>query len=381
MLDGVLDSLLIGAGLFYKALWPILLGVLLTALIETLVDRDRMARLLGGHGWRAIGTAAAAGAASSACTYGALSITQSLFKKGASAEASFAFSFASTNLVFELGIVIYALLGWQFLLAELLGGFVLIAIMYLLVRLTLPRQLFEQARERLQAQSPEDSGPERFTRALMAREGWKYQLSTRAGWARIGRNYFHTLGRIWKSVVFGFLIAGFIIEWVPVSVWHALFTPADSFGGVVENALIGVLAGVVSFIGSIGNVPFAAALWAGGASFAGVIGCIYADLITVPVLNLWKKFFGTRAMTYVFVVFFATMTASAVLMESVFAALGWIPQPISRAGFAEFLRWRFDPAFVMTLLMLTASAALYWLTKQPAATHGVAGEPADHRHA
>jgi len=147
MSEAILDSQLIGAGLLYKALWPILFGVLLTALIETLVDRDRMAQLLGGRGWRAA-TATADSAVSSACTYGALSITQSLFKKGASAEASFAFSFASTNLVFELGIVIYALLGWQFLSAELLGGFVLIAIMYLLVRLTLPRRLFKQAHNR-----------------------------------------------------------------------------------------------------------------------------------------------------------------------------------------------------------------------------------------
>ncbi len=379
MLDAVLNSLLIGTGLLYKALWPILFGVLLTALIETLVDRDRMARLLGGRGWRAIGTATAAGAASSACTYGALSITQSLFKKGASAEASFAFSFASTNLVFELGIVIYALLGWQFLLAELLGGFVLIAIMYLLVRLTLPRRLFEQARERLQAQSPQDSGPERFTRTLIAREGWKYQLSTRAGWARIGRNYFHTLGVIWKSVLFGFLIAGFIIEWVPARVWHALFLPAGSFAGVAENAALGVLAGVVSFIGSIGNVPFAAALWAGGASFAGVIGCIYADLITVPVLNLWKNFFGWRATAYVFAVFFTTMAASAVLMEYLFAALDWVPPPINRAGFTDFLRWHFDTAFVLTLLMLAASAALYGLIRIQAQTQTPRPQPADHR--
>lgn len=364
MLEETAYSLLIGAGLLYKALWAILFGVLLTALIETLVDRDRMAEILGGRDLATVGKAGLAGAASSACTFGALSITQSLFKKGASAESSFAFAFASTNLVVELGIVIYALLGWQFLVAELLGGVLLIAIMFLLVRLTLPHRLFEDARSRLQAEMPGEPGPERFTQQVRAEAGWKAQLTTVDGWRRIARNYFHTLGVIRNSALFGFLIAGLIVGLVPEAFWRALFLPADSFAGVAENAVLGVVAGVISFIGSIGNVPFAAALWAGGVSFAGVIACVYADLITVPILNLWRKFFGWRGMAYVFAVFFVTMVASAIAMEYLFAAAGWIPAHLSRAEYAAFVRIKPDFTMLMTLVMLVVTAVLWGLSRR-----------------
>jgi uncharacterized membrane protein YraQ (UPF0718 family) len=213
LLQDVIDSLLIGLGFFYKALWPILLGVFITALIDTLVNKDRMADILGGRDLVTTGKASVAGAISSACTFGAVTITGTLFKKGASSESSFAFSFASTNLVFELGILIYILLGPAFLAAELLGGVVLIAIMYLLLRLTLPEKTFEQARARLQEQDL-GSGLESFKQGVRSPGSWTEQLSTRAGWQRVARQYFQTIGRIYKSV-WGFLLAGLIIGLVP----------------------------------------------------------------------------------------------------------------------------------------------------------------------
>lgn len=361
MIDALTESLLIGLGLFYKALWPILFGVMLTALIETLIDQDRLAEILGGRDLLTTGKATAAGVASSACTFGALSITQTLFKKGASAEASFAFSFASTNLVIELGILIYALLGWQFLVAELLGGFLLISIMYVLVRLTLPKRMFEEARTRLQEQFRKDPSPVAFTRSVATRGSWRQQLTTIEGWQRIAHNYFHTLGKIYKSALFGFLIAGFIVALVPTAFWTTLFLEPTGPIGIAENAVMGVLAGMASFIGSIGNVPFAAALWASGVSFAGVIACIYADLITIPIMNLWKKFFGWKAAVYIFAIFFLTMVTSAVLMEQLFSTLGWIPPRLSAEGLRSFLEVKFDFTLVMTVLALIGTGLLYML--------------------
>lgn len=361
--DSLTQGLLIGLGLFYKALWPILFGVLLTALIETLIDHDRLADILGGRDLLTTGKATAGGIASSACTFGALSITQTLFKKGASAEASFAFSFASTNLVIELGILIYVLLGWQFLLAELIGGFVLISIMYVLVRLTLPKQLFEDARQRLREQYEDDPAPVAFTREVTADESWRKQLTTREGWSRVGYNYFHTLGKIYKSALFGFLIAGLIVSFVPTEFWASLFMEPTGLLSIGENAVMGVVAGVLSFIGSIGNVPFAAALWVSGVSFAGVIACIYADLISVPILNLWKKFFGWKAAVYIFIIFFCTMVASAVLMEHLFSELGWIPPRLSVEGFMSFLQVKFDFTLIMTVISLLGTAVLYALVR------------------
>jgi uncharacterized membrane protein YraQ (UPF0718 family) len=364
VINAIGESLLIGLGFFYKALWPILLGVLITAVVETLVDQDKMARILGGRDLVTTGKATAAGAISSACTFGAVTITRTLFKKGASSESSFAFSFASTNLVFELGILIYALLGPAFLAAELLGGFLLIAVMYILVRLTLPENAFEEARDRLRREEgEEDPGPVAFNQQISAPGGWKSQLTTLGGWHRIAKNYFHTIGRIYKSVVWGFLLAGFIVGLVPTSLWRSLFLDSSSFLGVLENATLGVLAGVFSFIGSIGNVPFAAALWVSGVSFAGVIALIYADLITVPVLNLWKGFLGWKAMLYVFGIFFFTMLASAVAMEYLFEAFGWIPERITGAQIQDFLAPKLDFTLAMTVVALAGTAALYWIMR------------------
>ncbi|WP_219416388.1 permease [Pseudonocardia nigra] len=367
-LQDLIDSLLIGLGFFYKALWPILLGVFITALIDTLVNKDKMADILGGRDLLSTGKASVAGAISSACTFGAVTITGTLFKKGASSESSFAFSFASTNLVFELGILIYILLGPAFLAAELLGGVVLIAIMYLLLRLTLPEKTFEQARARLQEQDL-GSGLEAFKQGVHSPGTWKEQLSTRAGWQRVARQYFQTIGRIYKSVVWGFLLAGLIIGLVPEGFWPALFPASDSFAGVTANASLGVLAGVFSFIGSIGNVPFAAALWASGVSFGGVVALIYADLITIPVLDLWRRFLGWKATAYVFVIFFVTMVVAAVLMEYLFDTLGWIPERLRGATLEDFLAVKFDFTLVMTVLSLLGTALLLWLRQTQSARY------------
>ncbi len=347
-------SLVVGLIFFYKALWSILFGVAVTAAIDVFVDKDRMARFLGGRDVKTIGLATVAGAVSSACTFGAVTIAQTLFKKGSSAEATFAFALASTNIVFELAILIYVLLGPAFVAAELLSGVVLVAIMYLLVRAT-PVDVFEQARHRLQ----EQEGQFKFIHA--GQQQWWQQLRTLRGWYYIATRYFSTLQRIYKSVIVGFLVSGFIIVLVPRVFWTTIFLPSQSLLGVIENAALGVLAGIFSFIGSIGIVPFAAALWIGGAGFAGVLGCIVSDNITVPVLNVWRNFYGGKATAYIFAVFYVTMVASSVLVEELFRALGWIPSHASAANLTT-AGVRLDYTLVLTLLFLGLTAVL-WIVK------------------
>lgn len=242
VLHALLDGLTTGGIFFYKALWSILFGVAVTAAIDVFVDKEKMARLLGGRDVKTVGVATATGAASSACTFGAVTIAQALYKKGASAESTFAFALAATNIVFELSVLIYVLLGGAVLAAEFLSGVMLVIIMFFLVRLTLPVHTFELARRRLQEQ---DGG----TPAAMR------QLKDAGVWQRIADRYFRTLNRIWKSVFFGFLTAGFIVALVPASVWTTLFLPPVSFRAVIENAALGVVVGMLSFIGSIGIVP------------------------------------------------------------------------------------------------------------------------------
>ncbi len=293
VVGGIGHGLDIVALFFYKALWSILFGVAVTAAVDVFVDKDKMARLLGRSDAKTIGVATAAGAASSACTFGAVTVAQSLFKKGASAQSTFAFALAATNIVFELGILIYILLGWSYLGGELLSGVVLIVLVWLIARFTLPKAVFELSRRRLQeadgdagAPNTDDrpacrfEGPRPFSwthdgttyqfcsrtcragfqRQIEGRGSVRAQLSTLGGWNRVAERYFKTISRIWWSVAFGFLIAGFIVALVPAKVFAAVFLPTDTFLGVLENAAVGVLAGVFSFIGSIGIVPFAAAL-------------------------------------------------------------------------------------------------------------------------
>jgi len=356
ILTAIGSSLEISLLFLYKALWSILFGVAVTAAIDVFVDKEQMARFLGGRDAKTTGLSTLLGAASSACTFGAVTIAQTLFKKGASAESTFSFALASTNIVFELGILILVLLGPAFLGAELLSGVLLVAIVYLVARVTLPVAVFDQARRSLQERETDFS----FVRAES--EPWWRQLQTLRGWSYVAHRYFRTLRRIRRSIIVGFLVSGFIVVVVPRQVWVAAFLPADSFLGVLENAALGVLAGVFSFIASIGIVPFAAALWIGGAGFAGVVGCIVSDNITVPIINLWRNFFGARAATYIVVVFYFAMVVSTVLIEYLFGHLGWIP---SRASAAHLTTAGFhvDYTLVLTLLFLGLTAGL-WMVKR-----------------
>lgn len=384
-----LYGLAVGGSFFYKALWSILFGVAVTAAVDVFVDKDRMARALGRRDPATTAKAAALGAASSSCTFGAVSIAQSLFKKGASAEATFAFALASTNIVFELAVLIYVLLGKAFFIAELISGVFLIVIMYVLVRATLPLKVFETARRRLQARDGEavaltpdnpacgHGGILPYT--LMhkgtlyrfcserCRKAFEYEvvepkhrrlsLKKLSTWYQVADRYFRTIGRIYKSVVIGFLVAGFIVAFVPASVWTTLFLNPSNFAGALENVTLGVLVGMFSFIGSIGIVPFAAALYLGGASFGAAVGCIVADLITVPVLNVWRTFFGNKATAYIWGVFFASMVGSSLAIDYLFKGLGWIP---SHPGSAEvpLATLRLNWTLVLTLLFLALTAGL-----------------------
>lgn len=362
LINLILRSLEVSVLFFYKALWSILFGVLVTAAIDVFVDKERLARLLGGRDVGSVELAAGLGAVSSACTFGAVTIAQALFRKGASAESTFAFALASTNIVFELAVLIWVLLGPSVLAAELLSGVLLVVIMYLIVRPTLPVRLFDMARQRLQAHSTAGE-------ALLSRPpvDWRTGLSTLDAWQHIAERYFKTLGRIYKSVTYGFLVSGFIVVLVPTWFWARLFLTPSHPLGIVEDAAMGVLVGMLSFIGSIGIVPFAAALFIKGVSFAGVVGVIVADLITVPVLNLWREFFGLRAAAYILAVFYTAMVAGTVIITYLFQVAGWIPKhaPLTHLPPPSL---RPDYTLFLNILLLSITAFLWFAMNRPQRT-------------
>jgi len=356
IVEGVFESLRIGVGFLWTAAWAIIMGLTVTSLVQTFVSKERMADVLGESDLNGLTKATVFGAISSGCSFGAVAIAKGLFKKGAAVVNVLAFMFASTNLIVELGLMILILLGWEFLVAELLGGLVLIAVMALLVHLTLPETHFDEVRERLNerdsaagvdedptcgmAGSPEhtlttDSGEtlqfcsegclETYRQRAASSGGWREALRSWGGWYKVANQFRKEWSMIWTDVIAGFLISGFVIVFVPQSVWNALFLGGDGLFATAENAVMGVAIAVLSFVGSMGNVPFAVALWGGGISFAGVIAFVYADLITVPVLNVYRKYYGWKVMLYILAVFFVTMAFTGFLMELLFDALGIVP--------------------------------------------------------
>ncbi|MFC7097103.1 permease [Halobaculum marinum] len=402
--DGVLEALRIGIGFLWTASWAIVLGLVVTSYVQVYVSKERMAAVLGTDDADALVKATLFGAASSGCSFGAVAIGKGLFKQGAHAVNVLAFMFASTNLIVELGLMIWILLGWEFLVAELLGGVVLIAVMAGIVRLTLPETLFDSVREELAARDREsgvtedptcghegrpeytvttDGGEtlqfcsagclETYRQRVAGAADWREELLSWGGWYKLGNQYRKEWSMIWTDVVAGFLIAGFVIVFVPQWVWNALFLPGDGLAVTVENAVMGVTIAVVSFVGSMGNVPFAVALWGGGISFAGVIAFVYADLITVPVLNVYRKYYGWRVMAYILVVFFVTMAFTGVLMELLFDALGIVPDLAGGRTASEQTFFELDYTFALNLVAFALSAFLLSVYRR-----GL-GAPGEHR--
>lgn len=314
------------ASMGWEILWPLVLGFYLSAVVAALVHKETIARLLGDHRPKSLATATALGAASSSCSYAAVALARSLFRKGADFVAAMAFEVASTNLVIELGIVIVVLLGWRFTLAELVGGPIMIVLMALGFRVVLSKRLLADA----QAQADRGLAGRMEGHAAMNMSVvgggplWRRLLSAE-GFTSTSHLYVMNWASVIVDIVGGLLISGSLAAWVPASFWRHLFFVAHPILAKAWGPLIGPAISVVSFVCSVGNVPLAAVLWNGGISFGGVISFIYADLIIVPILFIYRKYYGTSMMLRVLAVFYAVMVAAGYVVELVFQPLGLVP--------------------------------------------------------
>ncbi|GAA0642398.1 permease [Salarchaeum japonicum] len=406
MVEGIFEALRIGVGFLWTAAWAIIMGLTITSLVQVYVSKERMAQVLGDGDLSGLTKATAFGAASSGCSFGAVAIGKGLFKKGAHAVNFLAFMFASTNLIVELGLMILILLGWEFLLAELLGGLILIAVMAVIVHLTLPENLFAEVRETLNERDREagvtedptcgmegkdeytlttDGGEtlkfcsegcmETYRQETSSRGGWRDELLSWGGWYKVGNQYRKEWSMIWKDVIAGFLISGFVIVFVPQWVWNTLFIQGDGLLVTAENAVMGVIIAVLSFVGSMGNVPFAVALWGGGVSFAGIIAFVYADLITVPVLNVYRKYYGWKIMLYILGVFFVTMAFTGFLMELLFDALGIVPDLAGGETATEQTYFELNYTFYLNIIAFALSGFLLYVYRRGIGAPGQYRDP------
>ncbi|TMC26683.1 MAG: permease [Chloroflexi bacterium] len=321
----VLNALATAFDMLWEVFWPLALGFILSAIVQTLVSRQAVVRALGSDSPRSLGLATLFGAASSSCSYAAVAISRSLFRKGASFPAAIVFEFASTNLVFELGLILLILLGWSFVGAEFAGGLLMIVILALLFRWTLKPGMIDEARR--QAEHGRHGRMEGHGEMDMAiTEGpFVKRLFSGRGLTAISHNFWMDVTSVWIDIGIGLLIAGALAAWVPASFWQSFFLTGHPVLSQVWGPLIGPVISLLSFVCSVGNVPLAAVLWNGGISFGGVIAFVFADLIILPILDIYRKYYGGRMALYLLVVSYAAMALAGFTIGLLFQGLGIVP--------------------------------------------------------
>ncbi len=357
----------------WEVWWALVLGFLLSGIVQAWIPRSRMESALGGRDLRTAARATVLGAASSSCSYAAVAIAKSIFQKGGSLAAAMVFQFASTNLVFELGIVLWVFIGWQFTLAEFVGGIILIALMWAGLRLFVTRRLEEAAREHAIAA---ETGHQHHT-AGSEELSWRERLTSVSAWSDVAHNFRGDWQMLWREIVGGFVLAGFIAL-LPMSFFNGLFvTHAATAPRLLENVVVGPLVAVLSFVCSVGNVPLAAVLWGGGISFAGVIAFVFADLIIVPLLLIYRRYYGTGMTVRLAGIMFATMAGAALAVDGIFSAAGLIPQhrPSLDSITSRPITWNYTTG--LNIVFLLVAGWLVSLTLRRGAKDVVCGMTVD----
>jgi uncharacterized protein len=325
VLHAIVDALKEAGIMGWLILWPLVLGFLISAAIQAVVSHSEMAKLLPDSKPSSIVRASFLGAASSSCSYAAVAIARSIFRKGGNFTAAMAFQFASTNLVLELGLVLWILMGWRFAAASWAGGIVMIVLLTTLMRVFVTRKLVREAKEQAdRGIAGRMEGHAAMDMSVPEGPLWR-RLTSRKGITAISHYFWMDWASLWFDIAVGLLVAGAAAAWVPQDVWGRIFATHDPVLSKIIGPLIGPLISVVTFVCSVGNVPLAAVLWNGGASFGGVIAFIFADLIIVPILDIYRRYYGLKMAALLFVVFYAAVALAGYLIELLFGALHLIP--------------------------------------------------------
>ncbi|MDQ1512628.1 MAG: uncharacterized protein QOC59_470 [Microbacteriaceae bacterium] len=377
------EALAMAGNMGWEILWPLILGFTLSAVIQAVVRRDRISALMAGDSPRALAVATGLGIASSSCSYAAVALARSLFRKGASFTAAMVFEIASTNLVVELGIILALAMGWQFTLAEFIAGPIMIVFVALLFRLWLRGRLVEAARaqaDRGLAGSME--GHAAMDMSVDSDAPFLRRLFSRQGLTSTSQYFVMDWAAVLRDIVLGLLIAGAFAAWVPEFWLRAVFLSNDPTLAFLLGPLIGPLVAVVSFVCSIGNVPLAAVLWNGGISFGGVMSFIFADLIIVPILLIYRRYYGTRAALTIAGVFYLAMVAAGYLIELLFTPLGLIPHERKAAVLESTISWNYTTWLNIVFLAL-AAVLVFWFYRSGSGSmlRMMGGSPdAQHEH-
>jgi uncharacterized protein len=355
-LDALGHALALAGSMTWEITWSLIAGFTLSAVIQAVVRRETVVRLLGDDRPRTIALATGLGAASSSCSYAAVALARVLFRRGASFTAAMAFEIASTNLVIELGIILALLIGWQFTLAEFIGGPIMIVLMAVAFRLLVRQRLIDAARQQADKGVPGSmEGHAAMDMSIKAEGSFWRRLLSAEGYTSVSHIFVMEWAAVVRDVAAGLLIAGAIGAWVPATFWQHLFLTGHPLTARLWGPLIGPVVSVLSFVCSIGNVPLAAVLWNGGISFGGVVAFIFADLIIIPILIIYRKYYGTKMMLTLLGIFYLTMVISGYVVEFLFGGLGLIPAERAAKVTEKGISWSYTMALNIIFLLLAAA--------------------------
>lgn len=354
--SGVITAL----GFFWNALWAFVLGYAISAAIQVFIPMKRLTAHMGDASVSSVSLAGLFGAISSSCSFAALSAARSLFQKGAHFISTVAFMFASTNLVIELGVLIFLFLGWQFLAAEIIGGILMIAISAVLIRLTYPKDIIKAAKQH----ADDETGSEEDD------FDWKKRITSKDGWQQVGNRFVMEWQMVWREILIGFTIAGFIAVFVPAEFWQTVFLAGDGGGKasdlpfltVLENALIAPFVAATTFNGSMGNIPLATVLSAGGVSFAGIMGFIYSDLMVPPLVKVNARYYGWKTALYIAAIMYVSIVTTALVLHYAFVAFGALPE--SSRDIAEVSAFGVNYALFLNIAAFGLIGLLLWLRRE-----------------
>ncbi|HZZ48428.1 MAG TPA: permease [Pseudonocardia sp.] len=349
------NALALAGTMTWEILWALILGFALSALVQAVIHKSTVLRLMGDDRPRTLARSALLGAASSSCSYAAVALARSLFRKGADFTAAMAFEIGSTNLVVELGVILALLLGWQFTLAEFVGGPLMIVLVAVLFRLFVRRRLVDAARAQAErGLAGSMKGHAAMDMSVQAQGSFLRRLLSGEGFTSVAHVFVMEWAAVWRDIVIGLLIAGAVGAWVPDSWWRTLFAVDHPLLSALWGPIVGPVVAILAFVCSIGNVPLAAVLWNGGISFGGVVAFIFADLLILPILNIYRRYYGIRMTIVLLATFYAAMVGAGYLVELLFGVTGLIPAHRHAMVMSEGLSWNYTTWLNIVFLLLAA---------------------------
>jgi uncharacterized membrane protein YraQ (UPF0718 family) len=380
LLHGIGHALNLAFSMTWEILWALILGFALSAVVQAVVSKGEMGRLLPDDSPRTLCIASGLGAASSSCSYAAVALARSIFRKGGNFTAAMAFEFASTNLVIELGIILAVLIGWQFTLAEFIGGPLMIVFLAVVFRLFLRTRLVAAARDQAnKGIAGRMEGHADMDMSVTEGSVWS-RIRSPKGFTSISHYFVMDWASIWTDIAIGLLIAGALAAWVPNSFWRDFFLVDHDFLAKLWGPIIGPVVSMLSFVCSIGNVPLAAVLWNGGISFGGVVAFIFADLIVLPILNIYRKYYGIKMSLFLLATFYATMVAAGYVIEILFGVLGLIPEERNAKVVEASVTLNYTTVLNIIFLALAGVLIMRFLRTGGPEMLRVMNQPAGHPH-